>query len=499
MTGTVDDRSLAERIAAQVVDLPPDERGPAIATALADIGEIDLEVLQSWEGQARPSQRIDMDNHAQLEAVVGGRGSGKTRTGAEAVCDRIEAGKLVHGAFVSRTPGDVRRTMIEGPSSGFLACAKRRGIEAKHFPSKTEVRIEGGGTIGTYSAYKPDALRGPEHDTVWADEFASWPNLVDEQGGTAFSNLLLGLRLGSDPLGVFTTTPRAVPQMRTVMNDQTGVWNVRQMATGLNVAHLAPGFVATLIRMYGGTRLFDQEIGGMYIEDAEGALWTTASLEASRIVPGDHGVWLDGMSETDALRARVDLVERLVGALPWRYVAVDPSFAEDGGGDECGIVVGGIGVDRRLYVLGDYSGHLSPEAYGERVAWAWRTVGASAAIVEGNMAQSAVARTLRIADPAMPVEFVHARSGKRARAEPVAVLWAEDPGDGDPTRVGNASMVGSFPGLESECTGWNAQSTKSPNRIDALTWLGWQAFEHLFEGAAEWSGSEMSWRIPTGV
>lgn len=500
-----DDRSIFEAIVAPLAQLAPEEREELLADALKGLSDDDLRVLLSWDGQARPSQRIDPDSHALLEAIIGGRGSGKTRTGAEAVCDRIEAGKLEHGAFISRTPGDVRRTMIEGPRSGFMVCAERRGIRAKHFPSTAEIRIlsHGGGSISLYSAHQPEALRGPEHDTIWGDEFAAWPPKSDEMGGTAFSNALFGLRLGPDPLGIFTTTPRAVPQMRDVMNDHTGLWRIRRMATISNAANLPPGFLSSLIRMYGGSRLFAQEVEGLYVEDVEGALWATARIEASRIHPTDHvadPAQLSGLTEEGILLAKIAIVEQIAGGMPWRFVAVDPSFAEDGGGDECGIIVGGVGLDRRLYVLADYSGQLPPEAWAARVVWAWEVAGCQAAIVEGNMDRYGVSKTLELADRRMPIEWVQARTSKRARAEPVATLWHDPPEGGlwvPPQTVGVASIVGSLPGLEAECTGWDARSNVSPNRIDALAWLGWRCFELMFQDEASWASEAGSWRLPT--
>ena len=499
-----DDRSMAEKIVGPLSKLEPTDREAMLAEVVAGLSEDDLRFLLSWDGQARPSQRIDPEFHALLEAIIGGRGSGKTRTGAEGVCDRIEAGKLQVGAFISRTPGDVRRTMIEGPSSGFIACAERRGIRAKHRPAKAEIEIQshGGGQILLYSAHQPEALRGPEHDTIWGDEFAAWPRKVDEMGGTAFSNALLGLRLGDDPLGIFTTTPRATPQMREVMTDQTGLWNVRRMATLANAANLAPGFVPSLIRLYGGTRLFAQEVEGLYVEDVEGALWSTARIEASRIQLADHladPAELGRMSPAELLHFRIAVAELLSGGLPWRWVAVDPSFAKDGGGDECGIVVGGVGLDHRLYVLGDYSGNMSPEAWAERVSWCFEEAGCASAVVESNGGGILAAQTLELANPRMPIEWVNARQGKRARAEPVSFLWRE-PNEElwvPPHTLGQASIVGSLPELEAEATGWDSRSNESPNRIDALSWLGWQAFQVIYQGEASWSADSSGWQLPT--
>lgn len=494
-----DDRSFAQKLAEPLAALPEADRVDLLAATLDGLSDDDLRYLLSWEGQARPSQKVDPRTDALLVCLMGGRGSGKTRAGAEAVCDRIEADMLHRGAFVSRTPGDVRRVMLEGVG-GFMAACERRGIRAVHTPSRTEIRIVDGGVINTYTAHQPEALRGPEHDTVWADEFAAWPRKLDEMGGSAFSNILLGLRLGDHPLGIFTTTPRAVAAVREIMANRSGLWRLARMATAANAANLAPGFLNQLVRMYGGTRLFAQEVEGLYVEDVEGALWATARLEASRVVPLDFDVELATMTEADALRAKIALVEQLVGAVPWRFVAVDPSFAKDGGGDECGIVVGGVGLDRRLYVFGDYSGNMAPETWAARTAWAFDTAGCIAAVIEQNGGGQLAAKTLELEAPHMPVEWVNARTGKRARAEPVSTLWRDPPEGGptpDPWQVGLASIVGYLPGLEAESTGWDSRSNESPNRIDALSWLGWRCFEYLFQSDAGWSATPGAWTLPS--
>lgn len=467
-----DDRSLAELLIEPAARLQRDERSELVETLCERLSDDELAVLLSWHGQARPSQRIDPRGDATFVGLVGGRGSGKTRAGAEAICDRIESDELHHGGFISRTPGDVRRVMIEG-ESGFLACAERRGIRAVHQPSLAQLRIVGGGTITTYSAQEPDSLRGPQHDTLWADEFAAWPRKTDAMGNNAFSNAVAGLRLGN-PLGVFTTTPKAVPEVREMLTDTTGLWRVSRMTTWANAAHLAPGFLATLRRLYGGTRLAAQEFEGLFVEDVEGALWSSESIETTRVQLAHGESWRDRCPE-----------------LPWRYVAVDPSVAQDGGGDECGIVGGGVGVDRRLYVVADESMSGSPRAWAERALWLYHDLDASCIVAEGNNGGALVSEVLGNLDPTVPVELVHARNAKRARAEPIAMLWQ---GDDDSPPLG--SIVGSLPSLEAEMTGWDARTLVSPNRLDALAWLGHQCLDHLFEFDGGWSAEAASLRLP---
>lgn len=475
MTGAAlleDDRSLAERIAGPLAKLPADQRAEALQETLAELSDDELRYLLSWEGQRRPSQVVDPTDDATLVALIGGRGSGKTRGGAEGILDRHEAGELHHGALISRTPGDVRRVMIEGPKSGLVVCGERRGIRVHHQPSLMRVLLSGAGrtsVLTTYSAHEPEALRGPEHDTLWADEFAAWPDLRDGMGNTAFSNAVGGLRLGDRPLGIFTTTPKAVPSVRQIMQDDTGLWRVARMSTWANAANLPPSWLESLRKLYEGTRLEAQEFLGLFLEDAEGALWATVDLETTRVKLPE----LLGANPTEELLHAYQVAAELAGGLPWVWVAVDPSYSEDGGGDQCGIIVGGVGMDRQLYVLADLSGKWGVNQWVDLVVWACDVLGCPA-VVEGNLAQGMTATTLKAARNDLPIEWVRARDGKRARAEPVSLLWQGT--------YKTAHIVGRLPGLEMELTGWDSRTKKSPNRLDALAWLGHKALEVMFQG-----------------
>lgn len=434
----------------------------------------DLPGLLSWPMTRRPEQQTPAGAWSYW-LLSGGRGSGKTKTGGEWVCDRIEEDRCHAGIFVGRTPAEVRSIMIEG-ESGFLASAEARGLRPRYYPSRRLIKIPGGGKIETRSAQVPDETRGGNHDTGWADEFAAWPRRRDPLGNTAFSNLEAALRAGPDPRMILTTTPKAVPEIDEAMRDARkpgSVWTVTRMPTWANRAHLPRSFIRRLLQRYGGTRLAAQEFDGLYVADVEGALWTTPGLEFSRVLLDTTIETPMGVHMAKGLRR----LDELGVALTHTYVAVDPSAAEDGEGDECGIVVGGIGSDRRFYVIGDFSGHLGPSEWSAAALSAYRASGALSIVAEGNKPGGALVRGIMHAtDPSVPVEIVHARQGKRARAEPVAILW-----DGDDRTAPRASMVGYFPELEAELTGWDSRSdARSPNRLDALAWLGTKAAEHLY-------------------
>ena len=96
--------------------------------------------------------------------ILGGRGAGKTRSGAEWVSAKA-LGRALSGppgatriALVGETMGDVRRVMIEGVS-GLLSV--HTAHERPHFePSKGQLIWASGAVAQMFSAEDPDSLRG---------------------------------------------------------------------------------------------------------------------------------------------------------------------------------------------------------------------------------------------------------------------------------------------------------------------------------------------------
>ena len=143
-------------------------------------------------------------------------------------------------------------------------------------------------------------------------------------------------------------------------------------------------------------------------------------------------------------------------------VAVDPPASATG--DECGIIAAGSlgqGRDARLAVLKDMSLQGRPEVWAARVADAFEAVDADWVVAEANQGGDMVRAVLQAAAPDLPIKLVHASRGKRARAEPVAALYAR----------GRVRHAGRFPALEDQmCAFGAAEQSGSPDRVDALVW-----------------------------
>jgi phage terminase large subunit-like protein len=367
--------------------------------------------------------------------MIGGRGAGKTRAGAEWV--RAQAlglppfatEKAARIALIGETEHDVREVMIEGVS-GLLA------VHGWHerptwLPSRKRLEWSDGQIAQVFSADDPQSLRGPQFCCAWSDEMAKW-----RYAEAAFDMLQFGLRLGAQPRQLITTTPRPTELLKRLIGDPTSV--VTRAATRANAHNLAPTFLQTVMGRYAGTRLGRQELEAEIIEDRPDALWSRALLESCRV------------NEAPPL-------QRIV-------VAVDPPAGSGKRAAACGIVAAGITEDGICYVLADdtVSG-LTPNGWAMKAAALWHALRADALVAEVNQGGDMVRTVINEVDSSVPVTPVHASRGKWMRAEPVATLYEQ-------RRVKHAGI---FAALEDEMCDFGVSglsSGKSPDRLDALVW-----------------------------
>lgn len=210
--------------------------------------------------RARPNQRPP-EGVWRAWLMLMGRGAGKTRSGAEWVCSLAAAMPGVRIALVGATAADVRDVMVGG-ESGILAISPP-WLRPTYLPSIRRLEWPNGTTATTFSAEEPDRLRGPQAHFAWCDELAAWKR------PEAWSNLMFGLRLGTDPRVCITTTPRPTKLVKDLVNDSTTA--VARGSTYENKANLAPTFFERVVSQYEGTRLGAQELLAEIIETSEGA------------------------------------------------------------------------------------------------------------------------------------------------------------------------------------------------------------------------------------
>jgi phage terminase large subunit-like protein len=420
--------------------LPPKKRVPLLRTLLATATPDEYEIIiAEWMIWARTDQKPP-ELEMPIWLVLGGRGAGKTRTGAEWVkgmalgLPPFADSPTERIALVGETQGQVRDVMVEGVSG--LLSIHTRWERPTWSPSLRRLKWPNGAIAQAFSAEDPEGLRGPQFGAAWSDELAKWPNLQE-----CWDMLQFGLRLGDRPRQVATTTPRPIPLIKRLLADPYVA--VSRAATRANRFNLAPEFLRTVQEAYGGTRLGRQELDGEIVEESADALWSRAMIEACR--------------ETQA------------PALMRIVVAIDPPASSSQRADCCGLVVAGIDRDGLGHVLEDATlSGARPHDWATRAVALYQRHEADALVVEVNQGGEMATSVIREVDPAVPVTAVRAMRGKYLRAEPVAALYAQ----------GRVRHAGAFPALEDELCDFGPgglSSGRSPDRLDALVW----ALTHL--------------------
>lgn len=372
--------------------------------------------------------------------IMGGRGAGKTRAGAEWVRAQAEGsrpsapGVAKRIALVGETVDQAREVMVFG-DSGILACSPKDRRPVWEAGRKRLV-WPNGAVAQVFSAHDPESLRGPQFDAAWVDELAKWKK-ADE----AWDMLQFALRLGAHPRQVVTTTPKNVKVLKDILANGSTV--VTRAPTDANRAYLAASFLEEVRTRYAGTRLGRQELDGELVEDLDGALWTTEMIEAAR----------KGVPER---------FSRVV-------VAVDPPVSGTATSDECGIVVVGAVTegppqDWRAWVIEDASVKgVQPTAWAEAAIAAFHRHGADRLVAEVNQGGNLVEAVVRQVDALVPMRKVHATRSKVVRAEPVAALYEQG-------RVHHTRGLGLLEDQMCQMTEQGYRGKGSPDRVDALVW-----------------------------
>lgn len=412
MTPTAD-LSLEQRVAM----LSPEEREEMLEGA-------DLAALEyDWSWNGRPNQILPVLPHElgsdfSVALILAGRGFGKTLTGAQWI-RALDAAWPILGrdtsrlriALLGRTSADVRDVMLEG-SSGLLNIWPPSLRDRVHwYPSRRRLDLPNGAMCTVFSSEEPAQLRGPQMHAGWADEIGTYKQIrSSEDDATAWQNLRIATRLGSQPQILATTTPKRVPLLRELLAEHHRSPRkilLRRGRTRDN-RYLSNAYLDVLEGLYGGTALGRQELEGEMLDDVAGATTSEAIIDRYRIT-------------------------KMPPNMPWiKVVSVDPTVAERPH-DECGIVVLYITrtwpvIHRHAVVVDDLSGRYAPAEWGDVALKAAHKHDATV-IAEVNQGGNLVFQMLRQAAaasglPMPPMKEVWSSKNKAVRAEPVSGAYA---------------------------------------------------------------------------
>ena len=353
--------------------------------------------------------------------LLGGRGSGKTMAGTHFVLDHLRTqGKKARVGIGAPTIADARDVCAEGVT-GLISLAP---TEFRYNRSMGEAHHKDGGYVKFMGSEEPARWNGPQWSLLWADELALWNE-------ASWHQAQFGLRLGEHPRAIVTTTPKNREFVRTLSELGTTA-TVR--ATTYDNPTLSHTVQERLRQQYGGTRIGRQEILAEWLDDVPGALWQWSMIHSKPLL-------------------EIPALERIV-------VAIDPAVTANKTSDDTGIIVVGRADTDEYYVLSDYSGKYSPDAWAGKAIDAYELHKADRIIGEVNNGGDMVEHTLRTIRTGIPYTAVHATRGKRIRAEPIAALYEQ----------GKVFHAPGLNDLEEQLVSWTPDSSGSPDRLDALVW-----------------------------
>jgi len=264
--------------------------------------------------------------------LLAGRGFGKTRTGAEWIRERVYSGEARNIVLGAPTAGDLRDIVVEG-RSGILAVFPPHQ-RPKYEPSKRRVTFHTGAVATLIAGETPERFRGPECDTIWVDELASW------RYRDAWDNLMFSFRVGN-PKALVTTTPKPTKLIKELNEDEETV--VVRGSSYENRENLAEVYYRKVIKPYEGTRKGRQEIYAEILAEVANALISLDVIDETRV-----------KSPPELGRVTVN---------------VDPAATSTDDADETGLTVTGLGAgpyeegEEHGYLLEDASDRLSPEEW----------------------------------------------------------------------------------------------------------------------------------------
>ena len=127
--------------------------------------------IQEWIGRARPKQLMPVNDDWSKWFMCGGRGSGKSFSGANNLFWLAFINPDTRWAVVAPTASDLKKVCFGGPS-GLLSfipdsCYAGGSQDKGYNKSDHIITLRNGSIIEGYSAETPSRLRGPQFHGAW--------------------------------------------------------------------------------------------------------------------------------------------------------------------------------------------------------------------------------------------------------------------------------------------------------------------------------------------
>lgn len=395
---------------------------------------------------------------------IGGRGTGKTKTGASEIRKRVynkQSGMCV----IAPTHQDLIKYIVPAIQDEFPAKDRPEYIGG----DKKFIKCHNGITIDCRTSQQGE-IRGPNYTFIWLDELVNCWDSKPDKINDMFAILDASLRKGDAQILITTTGNNWTIFKRfydeSLKPDSMVVWKSGAMREN---EYLSPTAVKVLEARYGNSRYANRELEGIIDWDVEGALWTPALNNKSRKVSIEEVANPPNPNNMRRYNNPMDFFLKF-------SIGADPATTSHSTSDAWGIVVCGLGRDHHLYVLEDASKILSPNDAANQIAHLHQKYRNAQIVAESNQGGDMITYILRTKLPNVQPKLIHAHQSKMTRAQPIVVLWDQ----------GRAHLVGKFEELEREmCEYTGAPDQKSPNRLDAMVY------------ACQWLLLEPNMRVPS--
>ena len=305
---------------------------------------------------------------------------------------------MSRSVVIAPVTGEFEKVCFFGPSG--IATLAPEGCIKDYNTRHNRFRLYNGAEIWGITAEEPDRLRGPEWDIAWGDEVSVW------RRPEAWDYLTFAVRSGARPRKLATFTPKATPLVRKLIAKTGRDGHVITRGTTYDNKHLPQSVLDDWKTEWGGTRLGRQELDGILLDDIDGALWTYKDIDNNRV-------------SDDPDDGELPPMDKIV-------VAIDPPGVSDDimtdDGAEAGVVVAGLGMDKKFYILADLSRRMTPEQWARAAVSAYHMNDADLIVGEVNYGGEMVASTVRNVDASVPFRAVRASRGKIVRAQPISAL-----------------------------------------------------------------------------
>lgn len=476
----------------------------ALSAWTAELEKPNKDPRSVWRATAREDQLLPpLEDPWRVLFLRGGRGSGKTRSGAQGLADIILEDTDGEGEYgiIAPTYADAWTKCVEG-ESGILRAMGTSMAEVKDHRSKLvrsawrtygQVVMHSGLVIYIDSADEGGLrIQGRNLKAAWCDEIGLWQKWQVAWG----ESLKYAVRQGVSKI-IATGTPKVSQPARILVRsllrnepEHGGVIS-RRLRTLDNIANLSEAFYRTVVGSAKGTRLERQELEGELLDDAVGALWTRELVDKAQCPAV-------GKPGGPAFLTRV-------------YIGVDPSDGKEDSDEQAFTVVArGPVDDPHIYVVESWGGQESPVMFARRVIKKAQEYNATLIIEKnhgGEWLSATFEQAMKDMDTRVPYDTVSASKAKRTRAEPVAMLYdrgvvkhctrqvtyqSTDPRSGE---VSWHTDTERYVDLEDQmCSYTGAQGERSPDRLDSLVWGCWLFLDAWFGPPVP--GGVRRWALP---